>query len=77
MHFWERESCGGGGGEAERSIWKALRNKYVAEGGRRRGRGEDGEIERRERDSADTERERKRTRRAESKKVEQSRTKSA
>lgn len=57
MHFWERESWGG---EAERSRWKALRNKYVAEGGRRRGRGEDGEIERRRdaSETAQTERER-------------------
>lgn len=64
MHFWERESCGGGGGEAERSRWKALRNKYVAEGGRRRGRGEDGEIERRgdASETAQTQRERGRGR---------------
>lgn len=58
-----RERGGGRGGEAEKSRWKALRNKYVAEGGRQRGRGEDEEMERqrevqgRERDSADTERE--------------------
>lgn len=51
MHFWEREREWGG--EAERSRWKALRNKYIAEGGRRRGRGEDGEIERR-RDASET-----------------------
>lgn len=46
MHFLGRERERTRRGKAETSRRKVLRNKYVEEGGRQRGRGEDEEMER-------------------------------